>query len=316
MQESAEKKQEVFRADATAQRKVIREIRSAGAKKSSEEWRDFRIKCADTERQVGGGATFEERVRRNAQNKHEQSVAEARKQAQAIRNTIACGIAKSASDWEQFRARLDDPAEQLGGGISFDERVRQGMEEKQNAFKAESRKQMKLIKEAQAKGFERSAVDWQEFRDQLAVANAGMSFEERVQQSLQEKLETSKTEAAAQRKRIRETKELGYAKSQDDWRKFRSGLTESQNYDAVLTEKIAAKKDDWAASARAYKEVLTEIANKLEDRPLLMEQEAQEKRFKDAGAKKALEMKSKPTRQSLIAPCSRSSFLQPELNRF
>jgi hypothetical protein len=97
--------------------------------------------AADVQKQLGNvlktappsiRESFDARLNKNVKEKKAAAAKQQRQAAKMIQDIQARGRAKSATDWTKFRADLDK--NQLGGGLSFAERARQGAEKKSKEF--------------------------------------------------------------------------------------------------------------------------------------------------------------------------------------
>jgi len=142
------------------------------------------------EAEIGGGVSWDERVAVALAKKKAEFLAETAPRARALDDCKKAGVATAEARWEKFREMLLNSA--LGGGMSFDERVRQAVERKGREFNADGKARWHSIHEAERRGLERSAEEWRKFKAQLLADEDEESFDVKAAREAAQKSEAFK----------------------------------------------------------------------------------------------------------------------------
>jgi rubrerythrin len=140
-------------------------------------WYDLyaKQKCPKCHVELADGFTFADTP--NGQKQHAQMVwmqkrlkEDEKERWVAIADAKKRGEERAAAEWTEFRARLEDST--LGGGMSFDERIRRKNAVKQRELNALTHKNFGTLRAASSKGRARSMEEWRTNRAMLDLSDA------------------------------------------------------------------------------------------------------------------------------------------------
>jgi hypothetical protein len=242
-------------------REQINAIKEAGRQRSVDQWKEFRSRLEVN--QIGGGISFEERLAQAMAEKLAAFRADSQKMRQLLADLQKSGFERSMAQWKEWRSALEDS--QLGGGMSFDQRIENSIREKRKAANDERKKMVELLKGCRDRGAEKSMEEWKSFREYLEKSElgGGISFDERVAQAMAEKLKNFREEGIKGRQLVAEAIKKGREKADEQWTEWRSRLNDVElgggmSFDERIEMKIVEKKKALAASSRQGWEGLQE----------------------------------------------------------
>lgn len=223
--------------------------------------------------------SFDERVARALAAKKATFDAETAERLKTLQALQRQGRERSLAEWDGFREMLRNT--ELGGGMSFEERVQLALEAKQAEFRAEAAVNASALKAARQNGTLRARKEWDEFRAMLmrTELGGGLSFSQRIAKNTARKKQEFDEDAAERWKDIRGMKKQGRTRSAEEWRNFKAMLLKDEieggtSFNERAAKQAAQKKaafdEQVRTQTREYHQRIATYKDSLVDRPLLM----------------------------------------------